>query len=102
MVVVLPLPAGPVSSSLAEKALQFRSGLRGQTQFSQWPNAGAIEEAEDDLLAGHGGVGCYADVGSRIEARLVDAPILGQRLLVGLEPGEELDAAKDALGDRGG
>ena len=48
---------------------------------------------------GHGRIGGNADVGAGVEGGLVNPAILGQGLLVGLEPGQELDAAKDAFGD---
>ena len=65
-------------------------------------NRRVLEEAQDNLLARDGRICGDPDVGAGVQLGLVNPAILGQGLLVGLEPGEELDAAKDPFSDGGG
>src|SRR5580765_3847280 len=63
---------------------------------------GLVEEPKDDLFAGYSGIGGHSNVAARTHVGFVNAPILGKRLLVGLEPREKFDAAKDAFSNGSG
>ena len=89
------------AGGLTQEPFQFRPGFGSETQLIEGLDAGVVEKAEDDLLARHGRIGGNADVGAGVEGGLVDAAILWEGFLIGLEPGKELDAAKDAFGDCG-
>lgn len=89
------------AGGLAQEVLEFGAGAGRKAQFFQALNSNRVEQTQDDFLAGDGWVSGDPDVAAGIEGRLVDAPILREGLLVGLEPGEELDSAKDAFSDLG-
>jgi hypothetical protein len=60
-----------------------------------------LEEAEDDLLAGDGGISGHPQIVPGADFGAINPAILREGFLVGFEAGEIFDAAKDTLGQVG-
>ena len=105
MVVVLPLPAGPVSSNSPadwrRKRFQLDGGVFRDREFPDGFDRREVEQPEDDFFPGHGRVGGHADIVRAAELRVLNSAILRQGILIGLEPRKEFDATEDAFGERG-
>ena len=81
----------PIAAAGDGEAMTGRRGARGYAVLAPWPQAGPFHppNRKEPPLGPHTGHGILIDRHG----------FLGARLLVGLEPGEVLDAPEDAAGD---
>ena len=90
----------------AKKSFQLRDGGWRQDQFRERARGGTLKESQHDLLAGHGGIRGHAQIVLRAEIGFVDASVLGERVLIGLEAREKFNPPEQPLrhllGDGGG
>jgi len=85
------------AGGLTQKPIQLRERRGRKAQFFEPARPRGVKQAQHDLFPADRGISRDPDIGAGVEVSPVNPAILGEGFLISLEPGQELDAAKDTL-----